>query len=204
MKRIFLVRHGVTEQNEQKRYCGVTDVCLSSEGCRQAQLLAQFLSKEKITSIYTSPLKRCMATAAAIAQSHGIEAVQLHGLSEIDFGLWEGLTFDEIQACYPEQITNWFENPNTFVFPGGESVKDFGSRVLDSLDRILAGNGDTVVVGHGGSLRFIICHLCGWGMNSLYSFELAPAGVTVLEHYEKSTVARVLNDTCHLKAERQN
>lgn len=204
MKRIFLVRHGVTEQNEQRRYCGVTNVCLSSHGLYQAQLLGQFLSKQKITSIYTSPLKRCMVTATAIAQSHGIKAVPLHGLSEIDFGLWEGLTFNEIQAGYPEQLNQWLENPDTFVFPQGEAVSGFRERVLVALETILADQGDLVIVAHGGSLRIIICHLCGWGMDCLHSFELEPASVTVLEHHEKSTTVRILNDTCHLKTERQD
>ena len=204
MKKIFLIRHGTTEQNEQKRYCGVTDTCLSSHGLGQAQLLGRFLSEEKITSIYSSPLKRSLATADAIAQLHGTKVRALQGLSEIDFGKWEGLAFDEIQIRYPAQISEWIESPNAFVFPGGESVKDFRGRVLDSLNEILEEDGNTVIVGHGGSLRFIICHLCGWGMNCLHSFELDPASVTVLEQYDESTIIRVLNDTCHLKTEGQS
>lgn len=204
MKKLFLIRHGITEQNEQRRYCGVTDVCLSSHGLRQVKLLDRSLSQEKITSIYTSPLNRCMETAGTIAESHSIKARSLQDLSEIDFGQWEGLTFDEIQTQYPEQIRRWFESPDTFVFPDGESVKGFRNRVLNSLNGILEEDGNMVIVGHGGSLRFIICHLCDLGMNCLHSFELEPASVTVLEHHDESTVIRVLNDTCHLKTERQS
>ena len=188
MKKIFLVRHGVTTLNEQRRYCGVGNACLSSQGLKQAQSVAGLLSEENFDSIYTSPLKRCLETSRPIAQSHDIRPEPLTGLSEIDFGLWEGLTFEEIQTAYPDQLKAWFENPDDFTFPQGESVCDFRKRVLVSLDTILAGQGDSLTVAHGGSLRIIICHLCGWPIKSLHSFKLEHASLTILEHYEDSTV----------------
>ena len=199
MKKIFLVRHGLTTLNEQRRYCGVSNDCLSSQGLKQAQNVADLLSKEKFDSIYTSPLKRCLETSKPIAQSHDISSEPLAGLSEINFGLWEGLTFEEIQTAYPDQMKVWFEKPDKFTFPKGESVYDFRKRVMASLDIILAGQGDSLIVAHGGSLRIMICHLCGWGMESLHSFELEPASLTILENHENSAVVRVLNETCHLK-----
>ena len=199
MKRIFLVRHGVTTLNQQRRYCGVNNVGLTPEGRKQAVSVANLLNHESFTSIYTSPLKRCIETSKPIAQSHDICPESLAGLSEINFGLWEGLTFEEIQTAYPDQVKVWFENPDDFTFPEGESVYEFRKRVLASLETALTGQGDSLVVAHGGSLRIIICHLCGWQMESLHSFELEPASLTILEHYENSTTVRVLNETCHLK-----
>ena len=199
MKKFFLVRHGLTVQNQQRRYCGVTDVSLSEQGFRQAQLVDQILRPEYFTLIFTSPLKRCLATAEAICKSHDICPTPLAGVSEIDFGLWEGLTFEEIQTAYPDQLNRWCENPDRFTFPNGESVCDFRKRVLASLEMILEGKGDVLIVAHGGSLRIIICHLCGWPMESLHSFELDPASLTILEYYENSAVVRVLNETCYLK-----
>ena len=199
MKQLFLVRHGLTVQNQQRRYCGISDVSLSEQGSHQAQLVGQILCSEDFTLIYTSPLKRCLATAEAICKSPDICVAPLAGLSEIDFGLWEGLTFEEIQTAYPDQLKVWCENPDGFTFPQGESVCDFRKRVLASLEVILEAKGDVLIVAHGGSLRVIICHLCGWPMESLHSFELDPASLTILEYYENSTVVRVLNETCHLK-----
>ena len=201
MKKIFLVRHGLTTLNEQRRYCGVSNACLSSQGLKQTQCVTDLLREEKFDSIYTSPLKRCLETSKPIAQSHDISPEPLAGLSEINFGLWEGLTFEEIQTAYPDQLKVWFENPGDFTFPQGESVCNFRIRVLSSLEEILKGEENSVVVAHGGSLRVIICHLCGWPMSCLHSFELEPASLTILEHYENSTVVRVLNETCHLKYE---
>ncbi len=199
MKQLFLVRHGVTAQNQQRRYCGVGDVGLSEQGTHQAQFVGQLLGEKNISSIYTSPLKRCLETANSIAQSHDICPEPLAGLSEINFGLWEGLTFGDIQKAYPDQLQEWFEKPDDFTFPEGESIYDFRKRVLLSLDNVFTVQGNCLIVAHGGSLKIIICHLCGWGMESLHSFELEPASLTILEHYENSTVVKVLNETCHLK-----
>ena len=199
MKKIFLIRHAVTELNKQRRYCGVSDVSLSCEGLKQAQCVAELLSQEEIDSIYTSPLKRCLETSNPIAKSHNIRSEPLAGLGEINFGLWEGLTFDEIQADYPDEIKVWFDKPDDFTFPQGESVCDFRDRVINSIDEIIKGEGNCLVVAHGGSIRLVICYLCGWPMSCLHSFGLSSASLTILEHYEDSTVVRVLNDTCHLK-----
>lgn len=199
MKQLFLVRHGATALNEQRRYCGVCNVNLSPQGLQQAQHTADLLSQEEIVSIYTSPLKRCLETANAIAQSHDICPEPLAGLSEINFGLWEGLAFEDIQAAYPNQLKEWSECPDDFTFPEGESVCDFRRRVLFALKEILQQQGNSLIVAHGGSLRIIICHLTGWGAESLHSFELANASLTILDHYDESTIVKVLNETCHLK-----
>ncbi len=199
MKQLFLVRHGVTTFNEQGRYCGVSDAPLSSEGLRQVRCVADLLRQEQFISIYTSPLKRCVQSAEIISKPYDVCPASLPGFSEIDFGLWEGLSFEAIQAGYPEELSRWFERPETFTFPEGESIAGFHDRVIGSLGKVLEGQGDRLIVAHGGSIRIAICHLCGWGMKGLHSFELEPASLTILEHYEDSSVVRVLNETCHLK-----
>lgn len=198
MKQIFLVRHGVTVWNQERRYCGVSDIGLSELGERQTELVGEFLRPQKLALIYSSPLKRCVATAKALRTSNDVCVESLAALAEINFGLWEGLTFEEIQRDYPEQLKCWCENPNDFTFPKGESVCEFYKRVLGAMEIVLAEKEDVLVVAHGGSLRVIICNLCGWPMESLHSFELAPASVTILKSYERSTVVKVLNETCHL------
>ena len=201
MKQIFLIRHGATAQNLQRRYLGVTDEPLSEVGVVQAETLAAHFANEDISSIYSSPLSRALMTAEAIAHPHSITVKTLDKLGEVNFGLWEGLTFDEIKEQFPDEQSQWFADPDNFTFPEGESVKHFRERVLSCLDEILAAKGDTVVVAHGGTLRFILCNICKWPMDCLHSFELKNAGVTILNQYENSCVVEVLNDTCHLKSE---
>jgi len=202
MKKLFLIRHGQTEQNGEPRYFGVTDLPLSTEGCRQAQLIADSLCDEQINALFTSPLCRSLETAGIIAEDHKLEARIVRGLSEIDFGQWEGLSFDEIRSRNPEQVSRWLNDPWNFAFPAGQSVQHFRSHVIEVIEQILDVAGNVAVVAHGGSLRVIICHLCGWPINSFHSFSLDTASITVLEHFGDTTIVKTLNDTCHLQTER--
>jgi len=202
MKKLFLIRHCATVQNDACRYLGVTDMPLSAKGRHQAQLIADRLRNEHINAIFTSPLRRSFETAQIIARPHQFEVSTVPGLHEINFGQWEGFTFDEIRSKNPEEMSKWLDEPLSFVFPGGESVQEFCSRVLEALDDILTISGTVAVIAHGGSLRIIICHLCGWPAKSFHSFVLDTASITVLEHYGDTTIIKTLNDTCHLKKRR--
>lgn len=199
MKQLYLVRHGVTALNEQRRYCGTSDVGLSEKGLKQAQLVEQLFIKSKVSSVFISPLKRSLETYKTMALPEDLCAKILPGLSEIDFGKWEGLTFEEIQAEYPLQLEKWFANPQGFTFPEGESVTGFSKRVIGGLREVLQQQENCLIVAHGGSLRVIICHLCGWPVEKMHSFELGHGSLTILNHYGESTVVKVLNDTCHLQ-----
>ena len=202
MKRLFLIRHGSTEQNDACRYFGVTDMPLSANGRHQAQLIADRLRSEHVIALFTSPLRRSLETAKVIAEPHQLEVETISGLREIDFGQWEGLTFDEIRSKNPDETSKWLKKPSTFVFPGGESVQEFRGRVLQALQDILNVSGTVVLVAHAGSLRIIICHLCGWPAKSFHSFVLDTASITVLERYDDTPIVKTLNDTCHLKTKR--
>lgn len=204
MKQIFLIRHAATSQNLQRRYCGITDAPLSDMGLAQAEILAELLGNENISAIYSSPLSRAAKTAEAIAAAHSITVRTLDSLSEINFGLWEGLTFNEIKAKFPDEQNQWFADPDNFTFPDGESVKHFRDRVISCMDEILDEKENTIVVAHGGTIRFMLCCLCKWPMDCLHSFELKNAGVTILNRYKDSCIVKVLNDTCHLKTEGPN
>ena len=202
MKELFLIRHGATEQSEEPRYVGRLDIGLSVKGRGQAKLVAERLRGESIETIFSSPLSRSLETAKAIAQNQQLEVEVVQGLSEIDFGQWEGLTFEQIGIKSPEQVNSWLERPEDFVFPGGESVKAFHERVIEAVEKhVLIAAGPTIVVGHGGSLRAIICHLCRWPVKNFFSFTLDCTGVSILEHYGDMTIVKTLNDTSHLRAE---
>ena len=104
MRTIYLIRHGMPEFPDERKYCiGRTDLPLSEEGRTQIQALGETFAGRRIEKIYTSPLKRCRESAAilqeVIDRSIPIEVVD--GLAEIDMGEWDGHSFDEIreQQC---------------------------------------------------------------------------------------------------------
>ncbi|MBI4759502.1 MAG: histidine phosphatase family protein, partial [Chloroflexi bacterium] len=99
--RLLLVRHGETDWNAEERYQGTTDVPLSAQGRAQAQALTSRMAGEVLDAIYASDLQRAWQTAEVIAAPHGLPVRPEPRLREIDFGAWEGLTFDEIRQRRP-------------------------------------------------------------------------------------------------------
>lgn len=202
MGKLFLIRHGETELNAQKCYCGSMDVKLSDVGLAQAGMVAERLRDEEVKNIFTSPMLRSVETAEIISTDHKPEPRIVEGLREIDFGDWEGFTFEEINSNYPDQVDKWFKHPDDFAFPGGESVQSFHQRVINSFAEIVSYPGPMVVVAHGATLKAAICYLCGWGMGSFHSFSLSNAGVSVIDCLGGSAIVKSLNDTSHLGPER--
>lgn len=198
--RIYLIRHGETAWNEAGRYQGHQDVELSPRGLEQAILLRERLRKENIKAIYTSDLKRARDTANIIAQAHGLMVNELYSFRELNFGLWEGLTYQEIASRYPEEWKKWLAAPGNIRVPGGESYLELQDRVYRAFLKIVARHpGEKLaIVAHGGTLRVIICKALGLGLEGLWRFRIDNGSISILECYEGSYVLSSLNDVCHL------
>lgn len=153
---LALVRHGRTRANVERRWQGHGDWDLDEEGMRQADLLGQWYGRHE--TVYASPLRRAMSTAERIARN-GV--VPVDGLREMHMGEWEGLTSEEIDAAWPEQM-------NTIYTHGvdlrrgvtGESWGELTSRVANTIAGLpTAARQPTVVVAHGGAIRSYISSL---------------------------------------------
>ncbi|WP_163102380.1 histidine phosphatase family protein [Peribacillus alkalitolerans] len=150
---ITFLRHGLTESNAKNAYLGWTDEVLSEQGRRE---LCGY-SHINPTFIFTSDLKRCKETASILFPSQSISTVQ--GLREMHFGDWEGLTHDELQA--DKHYQKWLDNYDKMSTPNGESFQQFQQRVETGWEqirnRIISEKiKETVVIAHGGSLRYIL------------------------------------------------
>lgn len=163
MRTIYLIRHGMPEFPDERKYCiGRTDLPLSEEGRTQIQALGETFAGRRIKKIYTSPLKRCRESAAilrdAIDGSIPIEVVD--GLSEIDMGDWDGRSFAEIRERFPKKYAARGKDMYWFRPPQGESFADCAKRAKMTWDKLRAeSRGDILVVGHAGWFRTLIC---GW------------------------------------------
>jgi alpha-ribazole phosphatase len=156
--RFWLIRHGETEEWARRRCYGRLDVELSPTGQLQAARAAQALQREPIAAVFTSPLRRALESARAIASARSCPCEVLAAFREMDFGDFEGLTYDEIAARYPAEYRRWMEEPAKFAFPNGESFSMLRARVLDAF-RGVAGRraGETVaIVSHAGVIRALI------------------------------------------------
>jgi broad specificity phosphatase PhoE len=161
MTRLFLVRHGATEWNINKRAQGQADVPLAREGRLQATDTAERLARMDIDAIYSSDLSRARDTARAIASAHGLDVIEDPDLREIDQGDWTGLTPDEIRERWPDR---WGPARHYNTRPGGESPGQVRKRALEAIRRVVEKHpdGEVVVVSHGGTIRWISAEALGY------------------------------------------
>lgn len=149
---IWLVRHGETDWNASMRVQGSTDIPLNATGRRQAERVADRLVHAGVSAIYCSPLTRTAETAEPLARALRMGIQVEPTIAERRYGVFQGLTPDEIALRYPEAYARWQARDTAFAPRGGESMQDFRQRVRDGFAGIAASHpGETVAVfSHGG------------------------------------------------------
>lgn len=199
--RVYLVRHGETEWNNSGRYQGHSDVALSSQGRRQAELLRERLRHISFDAVYSSDLLRARETAAIIAAVHGLNVKTDEAFREINFGAWEGLTYREIVAAFPHEWESWRWDPANVVIPGGESFRQVKERVWRAFRMMVEREKghNLLLVAHGGSLRALICAVLGMDLTAVWRFRLDNTGVSIVDCYNGDFILALLNDSHHLE-----
>lgn len=187
---LILVRHGITAHTQEKRFSGglaSQNPPLVDEGREQVRLTAEWLKPlaEKVSVVIGSPVQRTWQSAEIVAEVLGKELVAEPGFAEMEFGVWDGLTFTEVAQKYPGQLDHWLGS-YSWAPEGGESFEGVRERVLEGLERVLSEHGGetVVVVSHVTPIKTLVARALGRGLSSLFHMELAPASVTVLSFYE--------------------
>ena len=165
MTEIWLVRHGETPWNAERRVQGWEDIDLNETGVEQARALGRHIKKltqagQRLDAVYTSDLKRAHSTAQTVAREVGLP-VNIHkGVRERHFGVLQGLVYDEMDAHAPEAAAIWRARDPNAELPGGESLGFFYARVVEAINEIAARHvGQCVmVVSHGGAMDIIWRH----------------------------------------------
>lgn len=150
---LYLVRHGQTAGNVNGLFVGATDIPLDETGERQAQELGSRFEGIALDALLSSPLQRARRTAEAIGAVTGRSPIVVPGLSEMNFGDAEGLTFQQVIEQFPELRDDLSSIANLDLrFPGGESRRGFAERVIAAFLGIIERyEGQTVAaVAHGG------------------------------------------------------
>lgn len=201
MTRIILVRHGETTWNKELKYQGHTDTPLSDEGRRQANLVAARLAAEPVAAVYASDLSRALFTAKAIAAPHRLAVTSLPALREIQFGDWEGLTYEGINERWPEEYTQLYHRTDEVRIPGGETFRELKERAAGAVAQLADKHrGDTVVVvSHGGTIRTIVCAALNIHLNHVWDIRQDNTAVSIIEYHKTRTIVTLLNDTHHLR-----
>lgn len=162
-KTLYLIRHGQTDWNVQRKMQGHTNIPLNELGKTQAQTLQNFFQNNPVEKVFSSDLDRAFQTAQLATQAEDI--IRLHGLREVRLGEIEGRTEPEIIAHYgPEAWQNWIslEPHANCAFPGGETHHESIQRMLQNLEHIFTEHDfkQAAACTHGLLIRRLGHHLC--------------------------------------------
>lgn len=197
---LIAVRHGETAWNRETRIQGQLDIPLNALGQAQAQRVAQALSGELVHAVYASDLSRARQTAEAIAAGLGLPVRLDAGLRERAFGVFEGLTWAEIESAWPAESQRWRRRDPDFGAPGGEVLQDFYQRCVGSVARLAQRHpGQTVViVAHGGVLDCLYRAGARVELQAARSWVLGNATINRLIHSPQGFNLVGWNDDFHL------
>jgi probable phosphoglycerate mutase len=197
---LYVVRHGETSWNSERRLQGTLDVPLNGTGLAQAHALARYFKDRRLSRVLTSPLSRATATAAMIAEAAHCQLEHAGELAEIDHGAWQGLTTDLIEAQFPELWTQWNVQPSRTQPPGAEPLAAVFERVDRLLER-LATDEDLCLVTHGVVCQALVVRLMGLDSDAIFTIAQANGCVNAFERGEAGPFVRALNVTTHLSRE---
>ncbi len=200
MTEIILARHGETEWNVAEVFRGRIDVELNETGTKQAELLAGHLSSLKIDAVYSSPLKRALKTAEMIARYHKLDVEIAPGLTDFDYGEWQGLPHHEVKEKYKELYAEWAENPHLVKMPAGESLADVRERAVGVVDDIVTRyKGTIVLVSHRVVNKVLICALLGLDNSRFWNIKQDTCGITTFIYERGRFILAEHNNTSYLK-----
>ncbi|MCY1141982.1 bifunctional RNase H/acid phosphatase [Actinoplanes sp. Pm04-4] len=202
--RLILVRHGESTLTSQGRYSGRGDVPLSDQGEAQAMAAGGRVAglARDVTAIVSSPLSRCVRTAELIsAEVGGVPVTVVDDLIEVDFGVWEGLTFAEAQEQWPREMESWLASTSVAP-PGGESFQAVAKRVRSAMATVLTtyAGGVVVVVSHVSPIKLILRDALAASDAFLHRLFLDTAGISTMDAWPDGNIAvRSVNETAHLR-----
>ncbi len=201
-QRVVLIRHAATEQAgadpQDRPLSPGRDASLSAAGRRQASLLAERLVASGHGTYLSSPLRRAVETAQIVTGASGGGFEVDPQLREIDFGDWEGLSFEEMARRDPDRIAGWCRFARDFVFPAGERLGDFLDRIEGLARRVAALEKPVILISHGGVIRTLICLFLGLDPRHSLAFGVDYASISQVDLFSGGGVLVRLNDTCHL------
>ncbi|MDW7772000.1 MAG: histidine phosphatase family protein [Desulfobulbaceae bacterium] len=193
--RLLLIRHAATDAAEKRLLVGSTEVAAGKAGLRRLARFREVLAPFAPGEWYSSPMKRAVQTASGIVRACGLDcAIEIdERLREIDFGRWEMKSIADLSRTEPDMFDAWAEYEN-FVFPKGEAVAHFRSRVADVFSTLRTRPAQEIaVVTHGGVIRTMICLALGQSGKNYLLYNVQPGSLTVLDLYPEGGVLAGLN-----------
>ncbi|MEO6364242.1 MAG: histidine phosphatase family protein [Caldimonas sp.] len=201
--RIIAVRHGETVWNAETRMQGQLDTALSARGRWQAARTAAALAGEGIEAVFSSDLARAFDTAKYFADANGLAVAADPGLRERHFGVFQGSTYAEIDARWPQDAARWRRHEPDFGPPGGETFRAFYDRSVAAFTRIARGQrGRTILIAtHGGVLDCLYRAAARIDLGAPRTWQLGNAAINRLLFAAQGFMLVGWSDTAHLEGE---
>lgn len=194
--RLYLIRHGEVVGAGTPRYNGHHDVALSERGVAMYHDLKPRFAGAAIAACYSSDLTRCRTGAEILGSHAGCAPVFEPNLRELNIGLWEGRTWDDIISRYPDQWRARLADIVNYRVPGGENLLDLQARAMPVIDGIVERHRgeEVLVVGHGGINRVILLNAIGAPLDSFFNIEQTYCCLNIIDYYEDGKiVVKLLN-----------
>ncbi len=148
-----------------------------------------------LNAVYCSDLSRAVKGAEIIAAPFRLSPVKIKELRERNFGVWEGMSFDEIKERHPKDFSAWVKNPLKFSPTGGESTLEVKERCMSALDKIVGKhNGENIaIVAHGGVNRIVLCQFLGIPLENIFRIDQDYSAVNIIEFHSSYPVVKLIN-----------
>lgn len=162
MRKLIFIRHGETQM--AGKFCGHSNPDLNTAGELQAAHVAEEIANFGVLRIFSSDLLRAVRTAAIIGERIGVPVELRDDLREINFGLWEGLGWREIEDRFPQEANRWMNEFPSYSAPQAEAYADFTARVDAAIQPLLceAATVTTALVTHRGVIRYALTRFFGF------------------------------------------
>lgn len=191
--KLYFVRHGETEYNKRKSYYGALDAPLNFTGELQSKAVAAYFSEIPIDCVISSNLKRSIETADIITAGRQIKRMRDDRLAEQDLGIFEGLTYQQLQELYPAEFRRWNQYWDTQAPPQGESFLAVHERVKSFTKDLKTMDGNLLIVGHMGTLRHLFCILLGMKPTDFWCFTFEQGCYSQLDLEDGYPIVRKIN-----------
>lgn len=191
MGKLILVRHGQTDMNVEGVYFGWLDPHLNEKGREQARKTKEILKKIPYTNIYSSDLKRSVETAEIVNYLER-DLILDKRLRELNFGVFEGLTYQEIKEKYPSECSKSEKKWQDFDFITGESPKKLQNRAIEFVESLNLKE-DNLVITHWGVINCILSWYFSGGIEGYWKYSLENGGICIIEFVDKYPILKGLN-----------
>jgi broad specificity phosphatase PhoE len=199
---LYLLRHGQTELSRADSFCGSgLDPELTPDGLKMAQAFADAYRAKPWRAIYSSSLRRGIATARPLCDALGMDLQVSANLVEIAYGRWEALTREKVDESFHDDYTSWLADPAWHAPTGGELATVVARRGLQAIEEITQrfSEGSVLVVSHKATIRIILCSLLGIDVGRFrYRLGCPVGSVSVVEFTSEGPLLKTLADRSHL------